>query len=325
MNSKFLNDYLRQPTFGTTRDGFGRGLMEAAENPQVVVLSADLTDSMRLQAFKEKFPDRFIAMGVAEENMMGVAAGLALRGKIPVTGSFAVFSPGNSLGPLRASVCYSNLQVIIAGGHTGFSASQDGATHQALEDLAIMRTLPNMTVISPADEEESRKAILALIKNPGPGYIRVGKHQSLNLTNPRTPFKIGQALTFREGRDLTIVAIGSMVAQAIDAADVLGTRGIAARVINMHTIKPIDQAAIIKAAQETGGIVTAEEHQKYGGLGAAVAEVVTQNFPVPLEFVAAQDTFGESGTSRELMAKYEVDANAIVRKSLALLDRKVRE
>lgn len=323
-----LADFKNNPTYGTTRDGFGKGLLAAGEkNPNVVVLSADLSDSMRVLEFKKSFPERFFAMGVAEENMVGVAAGLALRNKIPVTASYAVFSPGNSLGPLRASVCYSKLHVIIVGGHTGFSASQDGATHQALEDLAIMRTLPNMTVISPADENEAMKAIQALTQIKGPGYLRISKTKTLNITSVNTPFEIGKAsvISGDTSNDLAIIATGNMVAEALKAANSLSGRGISAQVINMHTIKPLDTEMILSAAEKTGAIVTAEEHSILGGLGSAVAEILAQHLPTPIEFVGSKDVFGESGIDRELMSKYGTDADQIVQKSLAILARKVRK
>lgn len=322
-NELHLTDYKNQPTYGTTRDGFGQGLVEAAaENPELVGLCADLTDSTRMREFQKNYPERFVEMGVAEENMIGVAAGLALGGKIPVAASYAVFSPGNSLGPLRSSVCYSNLPVKIMGGHTGLSAGRDGATHQALEDLAIMRTLPNMTVIAPCDQEEARKAIKALVKHPGPGYLRTGKHSSLNITSESTPFEIGKALMLREGTDVTIIACGTMVSQALDAADMLEYKKISAAVINLHTIKPIDVEAIVLAAEKTGAIVTAEDHQQMGGMGSAVAEVVAAKHPVPMEFVGMDDSFGESGSSLNLMAKYRLTAPAIVNKAIQAIERK---
>ncbi len=319
-----LRNYQVNPTYSTTRDGFGRGIVEISkENSAVIGMSADLTESTRMHWFKEAYPSRFFEMGVAEENMIGVAAGLAMGGKIPVAASYSVFSPGNSLGPLRSSVCYPNLPVKILGGHAGLSAGPDGVTHQALEDLAIMRTLPNMTVVVPCDEEEARKATIALISQPGPGYLRVGKHEALNITNKDTPFTIGKAEVFRDGSDLSLVAAGTMVAHALDAAAILSSQGISARVINLHTIKPIDKAVLTQAAAETGAIVTCEEHQVYGGLGSAVAEVVVElPTPVPMGFVGMPDGFAESAHSRDLMKYYGLFPQDIVAKSHQILEKK---
>ncbi len=318
-----LADYTRNPQYGTTRDGFGKGLVEAAEkHPNLIGLCADLTESTRMEWFADKYPERFVEMGVAEENMVGVAAGLALGGKKAVAASYAVFSPGNSLGPLRSSVCYSNLDVKIIGGHSGMSAGPDGATHQALEDLAVMRTLPNMTVVVPCDQEEARKAMLALADQVGPGYLRTGKHSVLTITTPETPFLIGRAETFQEGKDIAIIAVGVMVAPALDAAAMLEQKGISAKVINMHTIKPLDLTAIADAAQ-TGAIVTAEEHQVAGGLGSAVAEAVVRlPRPIPIGMVGVNDSFGESGETNDLMRKHGLNAINILDKALEVLQRK---
>lgn len=316
-----LNSQLQTKTTGTTRDGFGIGLKEAAaENQLVVGLCADLTESTRMHWFAQAFPERFLQMGVAEENMVGVAAGLALTGKTAVAASYAVFSPGNSLGPIRASVCYSNLPVIIVGGHAGLTTGQDGATHQALEDIAIMRSLPNMSVVVPADQEEARKAIQALIAQKSPGYIRTSKHEIAIITTRDAQFKIGQAITLKEGTDATIIACGNMVSSALSAAQALTSEGISARVLNMHTIKPLDTAAILKAAQETKAIVTVEEHQIYGGLGSAVAEVLAQSkFHPAFKIMGVADTFGESGDGSQLLEKYGLSPTNIQDTITALL------
>lgn len=308
-----LTDYLNKPTKNTTRDGFGRGLVEAAtQNQNVFGLCADLTESVRMNWFEAAFPDRFLQMGVAEENMIGVSAGLALGGKIAVAGSYAVFSPGNSLGPLRSSVCYSNLPVVVVGGHAGITTGPDGATHQALEDIAIMRSLPNMTVVVPADMEEARKAIIALIEQKKPGYIRTSKLPVLDVTTEKTPFKIGKALTLVEGSDVTLIAAGVTVAEALLAAEACKKDGISVRVINLHTIKPIDREVIVNAANETKAIITIEDHQKFAGLGGAVAEVLSE-MPqhAPLKIMGIEDTFGESGDPDELLKKYALSAKQI--------------
>lgn len=318
-----LTDYQTNPTQGSIREGFGLGLKKAAEaNEAVVGLCADLTESIRMNIFAEAFPDRFIQVGVAEQNLVGVAAGLALAGKVAVAGSYAVFSPGRSWDQLRVSVCYSNLNVKIIGGHAGLTVGPDGATHQALEDIAITRVLPNITVVVPCDQLEAEKATQAIIAHSGPVYLRSSRDKSLNLTTPETPFEIGKALTLREGTELTIVACGIMVGLALQAADQLQEQGIAARVLNLHTIKPIDTAALIAAAQATGAVVTAEEHQIAGGMGSAVAEVLSQNAPVPIEMVGMQDTFGESGPAAELLLKYHLSTNHIVEAAHKVLSRK---
>lgn len=323
MQELHLTDYLNNPTFNTTRDGFGKGLVEeAGQNPRVFALCADLTDSVRMNWFKEAFPDRFLQIGVAEENMVGAGAGLALAGKVAVAGSYAVFSPGNTLGPLRSSVCYSNLPVIIVGGHAGLTTGTDGATHQALEDIAVMRTLPNMTVVSPADMEEARKAIVALIGQNSPGYIRISKLPVLDITTPQTPFQIGKALTLLDGNDIALIATGTMVGKALEVANLLEKEGASTRVINMHTIKPIDEETIRNSASQTRAIITIEEHQKFAGLGGAVAEVLsTMPSHAPLKIMAVNDTFGESGDPEELLEKYALSTKQIQLNIEAVLNK----
>lgn len=305
---------------GTTRDGFGIALKEVGEdNVGPVVLCADLSESTRVHWFREAFPDRFIETGVAEENMVGVAAGLALAGKIPVASSYATFSPGNSWGPLRSSICYTNANVKLAGGHAGFSAGPDGATHQGLEDIALTRVLPNMTVVVPADQEEARKATHAIIKHKGPCYIRLGKSK-IPHTSTSGEFEIGKAVVMKPGTDVTLIACGTMIWRALKAAETLEKKNISARVINMHTIKPLDTEAVDKAAKETKAIVTIEEHQVAGGLGSAVAEHLAsaQNRP-PMKIMGVEDSFGESGTDEELIVKHKLTPKDIAREASSLV------
>lgn len=309
----FLTNYRHQPQKASIRDGFGQGLREAAQhNTQIVGLSADLTESIRMNLFATAFPERFIQVGVAEQNLVGLAAGLALGGKVAFAGSYAVFSPGRSWDQLRVSVCYSNLNVKIIGGHAGLTVGPDGATHQALEDIAITRVLPNLMVVVPCDQEEARKATHAIAEYVGPCYLRLSREKTLAITTEKTPFELGKAITLRQGNDVSIIACGVMVAEALLAAEQLAAQGIQARVINIHTIKPLDTQTILQAAQETRLLITAEEHQVAGGLGSAVAEVVSEHAGAPVIRVGVQDTFGESGTSEELMAAYGIHAERIV-------------
>lgn len=295
------------------RDGFGEGILEAArEHEHVVALSADLTESNRLDAFREAFPDRFIEVGVAEQHLVGLAAGLAHVGKIPFAASFAVFSPGRSWDQVRVSVCYSKRNVKLYGGHAGITVGKDGATHQALEDIAIMRVLPGMTVLVPADATEMRKATLAAATFSGPVYLRGGRAKLPLVTREEDDFVIGQARIMRRGKDVTIVACGIMVGQALEAARLLSKSGVDAEVINMHTIKPVDEQRLIRSARKTRCVVTAEEHQVHGGLGSAVAEVLSRSEPVPIAFVAVRDTFGESGEPDALLQKYHLLPQDIV-------------
>lgn len=295
-----------------TRDGFGQGLLEAGKMfKEVVALCADLTESTRVEAFATAFPDRYVQVGVAEQNLAGVAAGLALGGKVPFAASFGVFNPGRNWDQIRVSICYSNLNVKIVGSHTGFSDGQDGATHQALEDIAITRVLPNMTVVVPADSIEARKATVALAKHAGPAYLRLARAKTPVITTEKTPFEIGKAQALTPGDDVTIIACGVMVGRALEAAKKLEGK-LSIRVINLHTVKPIDADAIINAARQTGAIVTAEEHQRAGGMGAAVAEVLAAHQPVPVEFVGVHDSFGESGDPDELLLHYQLGVDDII-------------
>lgn len=298
----------------STRDGFGQGLLEAAQkNSQVVGLCADLTESTRMDGFAKAFPERFVQVGVAEQNLAGLAAGLALGGKVPFAASYACFHPANSWGVIRTSICYSNLNVKIVGGHAGLVTGPDGATHQSLEDIATMRVLPNMTVVVPCDAEEARKATIALAQHVGPAYLRTSKYDIDAITFSKTPFEIGKASTLRNGTDLTIIACGDMVSVALAAASKLDQHGTSARVINMHTIKPIDTEAILEAAHQTKAIITLEDHQVIGGLGSAVAEVLAQHaVTTKLKIMGVQDTFGESGPAEQLLEKYGLTPTAVV-------------
>ena len=296
-----------------TRNGYGEGLLELGEgNSNVVVLTGDLKESTRVEAFAKKYPERFIECGVAEQNMMGIAAGLAAAGKIPFISSYAVFSPGRSWDQCRVSVCYSNLNVKIAGAHTGVSVGPDGATHQALEDIAIMRVLPNMTVVVPCDAIETKKMTLASVARPGPVYFRFAREKTPVITTSEMPFEIGRAEVFFEaGHDVAIVACGPLVYQSLVVAKELEGEGVKVTVVNNHTIKPMDAETITKVARDCGAVVTVEEHQVMGGMGAAVAELLVASCPVPQEFVGMQDKFGESGEPEELLEKYGMSVKSI--------------
>jgi transketolase len=275
-----------------------------------------------VEAFQKKYPDRFIECGVAEQNMMGIAAGLALYGKTPFVSSYAVFSPGRSWDQLRVSVCYSQANVKVAGAHTGISVGPDGATHQALEDIAITRTLPNLTVVVPCDSIETKKATLALGHMQGPVYFRFGREKTPVMTTQDTPFVVGRAEIFREGKDVAIIGSGPVLYNAMLAAIELEKEGISCMVVNNHTIKPIDSKTIISAAKTCGAVVTVEEHQVMGGCGSAVAEVLALNHPVPIEMVGMQNTFGESGKPNELIEKYGMGKDAVVDAVRKVIKRK---
>ncbi len=302
-----------------TRDGFGDGILELGrKNPNVVALTADLAGSLKLDDFIKEFPERFIEVGIAEANMICIAAGLAISGKIPYTTTFANFSTGRVYDQIRQSVAYSDKNVKICASHAGLTLGEDGATHQMLEDLAMMRTMPNMTVINPCDYAQTKAATIAIADYHGPVYLRFGRPAWPMFTD-NLPFEIGKALTMRDGKDVTIFATGHLVWNALEAAKQLQTEGISCEVINIHTIKPLDEKAIIESVSRTRAVVSAEEHQLHGGLGSAIAEVLAQHLPTPQEFVAVHDTFGESGTPDELLAKYGlgiVDVAAAVRKVL---------
>jgi transketolase len=306
-----------------TREGFGHGLVDAGEkNKNVVVLVGDLRESTNVSFFAEKFPERFIEVGIAEQNMANVSAGLSLIGKIPFFTTYGAFATTRCLDMLRVTICYSNLNVKIGGAHGGISVGPDGATHQALEEISILRSLPNMKVIVPCDYYETRKATLAALDIDGPVYIRFGRENVPVVTDENTRFEFGKGEIYREGNDVAIIVCGVMLAEAIEAADQLSEEGIYARVINIHTVKPIDEDVILEAAEDCGAIVTAEEHQIFGGFGSAVAEVVVQNHPVPMEFVGIRDSFGKSGKPGELMHAYHLKAPDIIEAARAVLERK---
>jgi len=298
-----------------TREAYGTALARLGlENENIVVLDADLSKSTKTADFKKVAPERFINMGIAEGNMMTVAAGLASCGKIPFASTFAIFAAGRAFEQIRNSICYPKLNVKICATHAGLTVGEDGASHQAIEDLALMRSIPNMVVISPSDNIETEAAIEAITKYHGPCYVRLGRMGVATINNnPDYKFEIGKAVTLREGREATIIATGIMVDAALEAYNMLAEEGIKVRVLNIHTIKPIDEEAIIAAARETGLIVTAEEHSILGGLGSAVAEVVTSNYPVPVMRVGVKDTFGESGKPDELLKAYGLTADEIVK------------
>ena len=305
------------------RDGYGQALLELCENKKnIMVLDADVAASTRTNWIKEKFPDKFIDMGISEQDMVGTAAGLAIGGMIPFVSTYGVFLAGRAWDQIRTTVCNDLLNVKLAGAHAGISVGPDGATHQALEDVAIMRVLPGMTVVVPCDAEETRKATLAIAKIKGPCYIRFGREAVPVVTDEDTPFKIGKARLVRKGSGVTVCANGAMVHEACLAAEQLAKEGIDAEVINMHTIKPFDEKALIASVKKTGFVVTAEEHQINGGLGSVVAECLVKNLPAPVEMVAIEDTFGESGDPDELMEKYGLNSAAIVEKVRAVIEGK---
>jgi transketolase subunit B (EC 2.2.1.1) len=303
-----------------TREAYGEALVELGrENPDVVVLDADLSKSTKTINFKKHFPERFFNLGIAEQNMLGTAAGLAAAGKIPFCSTFAVFAPGRCFDQLRNSIAYPKLNVKIGASHAGITVGEDGATHQSVEDIALVRAVPNLTVFVPADAVETKKAVMAAAEIKGPVYIRLGRAAVPVLHGEDFVFEPGKAVVMREGGDAAIIAAGVMVAEALAAAEELSREGISVRVLNIHTIKPLDTEAIISAAKETGAIVTAEEHSVIGGLGSAVAETVGEHYPVPVFRVGIPDVFGESGKPGELMEKYGLKARhlaAAVRKAV---------
>ena len=317
---KMNPDWKNREDWKESRDGFGDGLVLLGEkNPKVVVLSADLSKSTRANSFKDKFPERFFQFGVAEQNMMGAAAGMSLAGYIPFICTYGVFATGRCYDQLRVSVCYSKCNVKIEGAHSGLLVGPDGATHQALEDIALARVLPNLTVIEPCDCVEAKKATVAMAEVNGPVYIRLGREKIPVITTEETPFEIGKVNILREGKDATVIACGPEVAESLSAAEMLEKDGIEIEVINLHTIKPIDRETIVNSAKKTGAVVTAEIHQVAGGMGSAVAEVLCQNAPVPMEMVGVKNRFGESGKPYELLDKFELSAPFIaeaVRKAL---------
>lgn len=303
-----------------TRSGFGAGLLEAGKkNPKVVALCADLTGSLKMDGFQKQFPERFFQTGIAEANMMGIAAGLTIGGWIPFTGTFANFSTGRVYDQIRQSIAYSHKNVKICASHAGLTLGEDGATHQILEDLGMMAMLPHMTVINPCDYQQTLAATLAITDFEGPVYLRFGRPKVPMFTSASTPFQIGKAWHIHHGDDLTIICTGHMVYKSIEAARQLAAEGIGVDLINIHTIKPLDQEAIIGSAKRTGRVITAEEHQINGGLGSLVAQLLAQHHPVPMEFIGVKDSFGESGTPEQLMVKYGLDAKDVYSAAKRLL------
>ena len=306
-----------------TRSGFGEGLLEIGkQNKDVVALCADLTGSLKMNAFENEFPERFFQIGIAEANMMGIAAGMTIGGKIPYTGTFANFSTGRVYDQIRQSIAYSQKNVKICASHAGLTLGEDGATHQILEDIGMMKMLPNMTVIVPADFNQTKQATMAIADHNGPVYLRFGRPSVPIFVKPDANFQIGKADTIIEGTDVTIIACGHLVWKSIEAAKILAGKGISAEVINMHTIKPLDDQAVLSSVAKTGCVVSAEEHMIHGGLGDSVAQLLSRNNPVPQEYVGVNDTFGESGTPAELMTKYGIDTDNVVEAAEKAIQRK---
>lgn len=306
-----------------TRSGFGAGLEELGkENENVVALCADLTGSLKMNAFQDNHPDRFFQVGIAEANMMGIAAGLTIGGKIPFTGTFANFSTGRVYDQIRQSIAYSEKNVKICASHAGLTLGEDGATHQILEDIGMMKMLPNMTVICPCDYNQTKAATKAIADFEGPVYLRFGRPKVANFTAPDQKFEIGKAQLLHEGTDVTIIATGHLVWKAVEAAKVLLSNGINPEVINIHTIKPLDEESILRSVKKTKCVVTAEEHQRNGGLGDSVAQVLSRFYPAPQEYVAVDDSFGESGKPAELMTKYGIDTQDIIKATQKVISRK---
>ncbi len=306
-----------------TRSGFGDGLTELGRtNENVVALCADLTGSLKMGEFKANHPERFFQTGIAEANMIGIASGMTIGGKIPFTGTFANFSTGRVYDQIRQSVAYSEKNVKICASHAGLTLGEDGATHQILEDIGLMKMLPGMTVINTCDYNQTKAATIAIAEHVGPVYLRFGRPKVANFTTADQKFEIGKAVNLTDGKDVTIIATGHLVWEALIAAEQLEEKGISAEVINIHTIKPLDEAAILASVKKTGCVVTAEEHNFLGGLGESVSRTLTLNHPTPQEFVATNDTFGESGTPEELMEKYGLNADAILKASEKVIKRK---
>jgi transketolase len=317
-----MKDFTVQNT-QDTRSGFGAGLLELGRtNPNVVGLCADLIGSLKMGDFKKEFPDRFIQCGVAEANMMGVAAGLTIGGKIPFTGTFANFSTGRVYDQIRQSIAYSDKNVKICASHAGLTLGEDGATHQILEDLGMMKMLPGMTVINPCDYNQTKAATIAIADHHGPVYLRFGRPKVANFTPVDQDFQIGKALMLSEGTDVSIFATGHLVWKAIEAGHILAQQGISAEIINIHTIKPLDIGAVLESVKKTGCAVSAEEHMVLGGLGESIASVLSRDYPAPMEIVAVNDTFGESGTPEELMTKYGIDTPNVVEAAKKAISRK---
>ncbi|PJE59664.1 MAG: transketolase [Candidatus Portnoybacteria bacterium CG10_big_fil_rev_8_21_14_0_10_44_7] len=320
-----VKDYLNKEKIEKklAREGFGEALVELGQkNKNVVAIGLDITGSVKTSLFRDAYPDRFIEVGIAEQNGLGIAVGLAAAGKIPFAATYAVFCPGRNWDQIRISACYNKANVKFAGAHAGISVGPDGATHQALEDLALTRCLPNLTVLAPCDYQETKKATRAMAQINGPVYIRFGREATPAFTTEKTPFAIGQTQIFRKGRDITIIGCGALVYEALLAAEELAQNKIEAEVLNCPSIKPFDEKTLIASAQKTGAVVTVEEHQIHGGLGSLVAEVLGQNCPVPLALVGMPDSFGESGQPEELLHKYGMDKEGILKAAKKIMVRK---
>lgn len=323
MNTLNKNLYNNNVDKKSTRLGYGEGLLEAGEkNKNIVALCADLTHSTFTNLFADKFPERFVQVGVAEQNMASVASGMARMGKIPFISSYAMFSPGRNWEQIRTTICYNNTNVKIVGAHAGISVGPDGGTHQAIEDIALTRVIPRMTVIYPCDYLEAKKAVLEMAKTDGPAYIRLARNNTPIITTEKTPFKIGKAQTFFESKkkvQVGIIASGHLVYEALMSAKKLEDQGIGVKVINLSTIKPLDEKAIIDLAKSVKGIVTVEEHQKAGGMGSAIAELLSQKYPTKIEFISINDEFGQSGEPEELIKLYKLDSGSIIKAVKKLL------
>ena len=316
-----MKDYENQGN-KDTRSGFGAGLSELGDtNENVVALCADLTGSLKMNDFADRFPERFVQVGIAEANMMGIAAGLTIGGKIPFTGTFANFSTGRVYDQIRQSIAYSGKNVKICASHAGLTLGEDGATHQILEDVGMMKMLPGMTVIVPCDYNQTKAATLAIAEYEGPVYLRFGRPKVPNFTSETEAFEIGKAQHVQSGTDVTIIANGHLVWKALEAAKELSNLGISAEVLNVHTVKPIDRDAILNSARKTNRVVTAEEHQKNGGLGDSVAQILAEEHPCPMAFIAVDDSFGESGTPEQLLEKYGLSTQNIVKAAQALMTK----
>jgi transketolase len=306
-----------------TRSGFGAGLEELGKtNPNVVALCADLTGSLKMDAFKNNHPERFFQVGIAEANMMGMAAGMTIGSKIPFTGTFANFSTGRVYDQIRQSIAYSHKNVKICASHAGVTLGEDGATHQILEDIGLMKMLPGMTVINTCDFNQTKAATIAIAEHKGPVYLRFGRPKVPNFTPENQSFEIGKGVLLQEGTDVSLIATGHLVWEALEAAQTLAESGISAEVINIHTIKPLDEELVVSSAQKTGAVVSCEEHNFLGGLGESIARTLSQHAPTLQEFVATQDTFGESGTPAQLMDKYGLNAESIVQAAMRAVARK---
>ena len=320
LNPKLFKEDIEQVP---TRFGYGEGLVIAGkENANIVALCADLTDSTRTSVFKKEFPDRFIEVGIGEQNMASLASGMAAVGKIPFISSYAMFSPGRNWEQIRTTICYNNQNVKIAGAHSGVSVGPDGATHQAIEDMAITRVVPNMVVIAPCDAIEAKKATISAARHKGPVYIRFTREKTPVMTTEEMPFEIGKAEIFREGKDVTIIGCGPLLYEALKAAEELAKEGIEAEVINNHTIKLMDKETILKSVQKTRCVVTIEEHQAMGGMGSAVSEILSQNYPAPMEIIGVQDRFGESGEPAQLLEKFGLTAKNVIKAAKKAIKRK---